>query len=90
MDRAEIVELVEVVDTVDPCCRDRATLTAAVRHVARLRSWLEGREVAFAAQLADTAPWPEQAVAEASRSSLREAERVLARASTTEAVPRAW
>ena len=86
MDVAGAKVLVEVVGGVDPGCRDRAMLTGAVGALARLRAWLDGREVELAALLAQVASFPEQAIADAARSSLRDAGRVLERAQTTATV----
>ena len=83
-----IHHLVAAVAGVDPGCRDRATLTAAVASTARVRAWLDGREVQdLAAQLAKVAAFPEQDMAGAARTSLREAGRVLERARTVERIP---
>ena len=79
--------LVGEVAGVDPCCRDREVLAAAVACVARLRAWLDGRDVAFAAGLAEVSARPEQIVAEAARTSARDADRVLERAHTVDAIP---
>ena len=79
--------LVETVAAVDPSCRDRDQLGAAVAAGARLRAWLDGRDVQLAAQLAQVASFPEQAIAQAARSSLRDAGRLLDRARTTQAMP---
>ena len=79
--------LVGEVAGVDPCCRDREVLAAAVGSVARLRAWLDGRDVAFAAGLAEVTARPEQIVAQAARTSTRDADRVLERARTVDAIP---
>ena len=79
--------LVETVAAVDPSCRDRDQLRAAVAAGARLRAWLDGRDVQLAAQLAQVASFPEQAIAQAARSSLRDAGRILERARTTRPSP---
>ena len=84
---AEVQALVEVVGGVDAACRDRETLTAAVASAARLRAWLDGRDVQLAGQLAAVASFPEQAIADASRGSLRDAARILERARTVETIP---
>ena len=51
MELAEVQGLVGEVAGIDPGCRDRDVLAAGVAAVARLRSWLDGRDVTFAAGL---------------------------------------
>ncbi|HET9602542.1 MAG TPA: DUF222 domain-containing protein [Acidimicrobiales bacterium] len=87
MEIAAVWGLVETVAAVDPSCRDRDQLRAAVAAGARLRAWLDGRDVQLAAQLAQVASFPEQAIAQAARSSLRDAGRILDRVRTAEAMP---
>ena len=79
--------LVETVATVRSVLPGPGQLRAAVAAGARLRAWLDGRDVQLAAQLADVASFPEQAIAQAARTSLRDAGRVLDRARTTQAMP---
>jgi hypothetical protein len=87
MEIAEVHGLVGVVAGIDPGCRDRDVLSGAVASSARLRAWLDGRDVQLAAQLAEVVSFPEQTLAEASRTSPRDAERVLERVRTTTALP---
>ena len=54
---------------------------------AGLKSWVESREVAVARQLADVSSFPEKALADAGRSSIRHAEQILHRAETAEQNP---
>ena len=61
-------------------------LAAAVASTARVRAWLDGRDVELASQLAQVASFPEQAIAEAARTSLGDAARVLERARTAQAM----
>lgn len=65
----------------------RAGLETALRSITVVRSWLAAAEADLAAGLAGLASFPEQAVAEAARSSLGEAGRVLERASTLGSTP---
>ena len=53
----------------------------------RLKSWVEGREVALARRMVAVSSFPEKSLAEAGRTSLRQAEQVLHRGETTAAVP---
>jgi hypothetical protein len=87
MEVAEARELVEVVGGIEGSCRDQAVLTAAIGSVARLRAWLDGRDVELARQLSAVVAVPEDVIAGAARTSTRDATRVLARADTTGAVP---
>jgi hypothetical protein len=83
----EVHELIETVGGVDPSCRDRSVLAGAVAASARLRAWLDGRDVALAARVAEVASYPEKILADASRTSLREAERTVQRSRTTRLLP---
>jgi hypothetical protein len=87
MEVAEVHQLVEGVAAVEPGCGDRDVLCLAIGAAARLRGWLDGRDVALARQLAEVVSFPEQTLAEVSRTSRRDAGRVLERGETTEAVP---
>ena len=84
---AEVHELVEVVGRIDPGCRDRSALSGAVAASARLRAWLDGRDVALAAQVEQTVSYPEKVLADASRTSVRDAERTVQRIHTTQGAP---
>jgi hypothetical protein len=62
-------------------------LWAAVADLRRLRSWLEGREVALARAVAVVSSYPEKTLAEAAGSTLRHAEQVVRRADTATEIP---
>ncbi len=79
--------LVGRVAAVDAECVDWGVLKAAVEDVRRLKSWAEGREVAFAQQIAKVSSFPEKSLAEAGHTSVRQGERLLKRAEPAEAVP---
>ena len=64
---AEVHELIDTVASVDPACRDRTVLSAAVAASARLRAWLDGRDVTLAGQLEQTVSYPEKLLADAAR-----------------------
>ena len=83
----EVQCLVGRVAAVDVGCADWGVLKAAVEDLRRLKSWVEGREVALARSIAAVSSFPEKSLAEAGRTSLRQAEQVLGRAETTDAVP---
>ena len=84
---AEVHELVEAVGGVDPSCRDRDVLAAAVAASARLRAWLDGRDVALAGQVEQVVSYPEKVLADAARTSLRDAERTVKRARVSRQLP---
>jgi hypothetical protein len=87
MELAELTGLVTEVHEVGHDCRDRQRLTAGLANLRRLRGWIDSREASIAAQLADLSAFPEQAVAEPTRSSQRDARRVLDRHATATAMP---
>ena len=74
--------LVGRVAAVDAGCPDLVVLQAAIDDVRRLRSWVDGREVALARSIAALSSFPEKSLAEAGRTSLRQAEVVFQRAGT--------
>jgi hypothetical protein len=71
--------LVERVGSLDADGAERVVLEAAVGDLRRLKSWVEAREVAFARRIAEVSSFPEKSLADASRSTLRQAEQVLRR-----------
>ena len=83
----EVQSLVGRVAAVDAGCPDLVVLQAAIDDVRRLRSWVDGREVALARSIAALSSFPEKSLAEAGRTSLRQAEVVFQRAGTAEVVP---
>jgi Domain of unknown function (DUF222) len=87
MKLADAQNLVGRVAAVDLACTDCGVLRAGVEDLRRLRSWVEGREVAFAQQIAKVSSFPEKSLAEAGRTSLLHGGKVLQRAETAEAVP---
>ena len=58
------------------------------RAAARLRAWLDGRDVALATQVEQIASYPEKVLADAARTTLKDAERTVKRAQTTRVLPR--
>jgi hypothetical protein len=84
---AEVHELVERVAGVEGSRADWALLQRAVADVRRLKSWVEGREVAVARLVAESSSFPEKSLAEAGRVSLRDGERMLDRSETTAQIP---
>jgi hypothetical protein len=84
---ADVHELVEAVGGLDPACRDRGVLAEMVAASARLRAWLDGRDVALAAQMEQVASYPEKVMADAARTTLKDAERTVERVRTTRVLP---
>jgi hypothetical protein len=87
MQLAEVHELVEAVGGLDPACRDHGVLAEVVAASARLRGWLDGRDTVLAAQVERVVSFPEKVLADASRTSLRDAERTVERVRTTSVLP---
>lgn len=83
----EVHGLVGRVAAVDAGCLDRAVLSAAAGELRVLKSWVEGREVAFAQQLAKVSSFPEKSVAEACNTSVSNGGKLLKRAETAATVP---
>ena len=83
----EVQELVAGVAAVDADCADWAVLQTAVGEVARLRSWVEGREVFLAGLVAKVSSFPEKSLAQAGRTNLRHGEQSLKRAETVKQIP---
>jgi hypothetical protein len=87
MELSELIRLVTEVNAAGRDCRDAARLTAGLANLRRLRGWMDSREASMAAPLADLSTFPEQAVAEPTRSTQRDAKRVLDRHETGQAMP---
>ena len=87
MELSEVQCLVGRVAAVDDGWADRVALETAAGDVRRLKSWVEGREVAIARLLAKVSSFPEKSLADAGRSSMRQAGEVLQRAEIAERVP---
>ena len=86
--RSEDVQaLVGRVTAIDADCVDWGVLSDGLGDLRVLKSWVEGREVAFAQQIAKVSSFPEKSLAEAGNTSLRNGGRLLKRAETAEAVP---
>ena len=83
----DVHTLIDWVGSVDPECADRVAVEAAVGVLRRLKSWVEAREVAFARRIAEVSSFPEKSLADASRSTLRQAEQLLHRAEVTDHAP---
>ena len=85
MDVEAVVELVREVAALDDACDDAATLAAAAASSARVRAWLDGRDVQVAALFTAIDAQAEQTLARAGRTSTRDVNRVVERVSTTNA-----
>jgi hypothetical protein len=62
MKLADVQSLVERVSAVSADCTDWRVLEAGVEDLRTLKSWVEGREVAFAQQIAKVSSFPEKIV----------------------------
>jgi Domain of unknown function (DUF222) len=82
----EVQRLVGRVAAVNADCADCALLSAGVADLRTLKSWVEGREVAFAQGIAKVSSFPEKSLADANKTSLSNGGKLLKRAATTEAV----
>lgn len=87
MKLVDVQSLVGRVAAIDADCAEWGVLQTAVGDLRRLKSWVEGREVAFARSIAKVSSYPEKSLAEAGCTTLRQAEQVLHRADTAYAVP---
>ena len=87
MELADVQCLVGRVAAVDSSCADVGVVRAAVGDLRRLKSWIEGRELACARLIAGLSSFPEKSLAEAARTSLRGGEDLLRRAATIEQIP---
>src|SRR5215210_4876177 len=87
MRTGEVCELVERAARLESCRRDRVSVEVVVAELARLRGWLDGREVAAARLVAEVSSFPEKSLADASRTNLRHGEQMMRRAETADAVP---
>ena len=86
MDLAEVCDLVRAVARLDDGS-DRAEVTAGFAKLTRLRAWCDSREVKAGRLLARECAYPEKVMADAARTSLRDARRVINRATTIDEVP---
>ena len=87
MQTENVQSLVGRVAAVPADCADWRLLKAGVEDLRRLKSWVEGREVAFAQQIAKVSSFPEKSLAEAGNTSLSDGGKLLKRAETAEQVP---
>jgi len=87
MRTGEVHELVDRAAALESCRRDRVSVETAVAELARLRAWLDSRDVAAAKLVAEVSAFPEKSLADAGRTGLRDATRLLERAGTTDIVP---
>ena len=78
----EVRSLVDRVTAVPVGCADSVRLKAGVEDVRRMRSWLDGRDVEFARELATVSSFPEKSLAEAANTSLLHGSKLLERAIT--------
>jgi hypothetical protein len=87
MELSLLRSMVDRVAGVSSASADRAALQLAASDAARLRRWLDGRDVAIASALAAVCDFPQQPLAEAARGSLNQADRLVKRAATADRAP---
>ena len=87
METEKVQSLVGRVAAVPADCADWRLLKAGVEDLRVLKSWVEGREVAFAQQIAKVSSFPEKSLAEAGNTSLSNGGKLLKRAETAETMP---
>lgn len=86
MDLEEVLDLVRAIAALDES-GDRSGATAAAQKLTALRAWADGREVCIGRVLARDCAYPEKIIADAARSSLRDAKRLIDRVTTLDEVP---
>ena len=86
MDLDEVLGMVRAVDGLDESA-DRAQTAGGFDKLTRLRAWCDSREVRLGRLAARDCGYPEKVIADAARSSLRDARKVMERASTLDEVP---
>ena len=87
-----VAELVVSLDALDPTGLSRAEVNAALKSLAKVRSWVDARHAVLTRRLkhiADTSPGvsPQADIAAASRSGRRDADRAVARVDVLDSVP---
>ena len=80
----QVVELVRRVAVIDATCPDLRVTGGVLRE---LRSWLDGRDVAYANVVSEVSSFPEKSLAEAANMSLLHGGRLLERAVTAGLLP---
>lgn len=87
MQTVKVQALVAEVEVLDDPAGSLAALTAAGTALRSLRGWIDGREAILARRLAEVTSTPEQTLAQVSRCSPRDVDRIVRRAATAGAVP---
>jgi hypothetical protein len=87
MQPAEVQRLVERLAALDTTAADRDRLREAAGELRRLQSYLDARAVAIARRLADLSCMPERDLAEATRTSARQAQLTLERVAVVDHLP---
>jgi hypothetical protein len=86
--RGGVVDLDELFDLVRAVARlDEGSDRAGCEKLTRLRAWCDSREVRAGRVLVQECAYPEKVMADAARSSLRDARKVMERATTLDEVP---
>ncbi len=87
MQRAQIVKLFDTAVSADATCRDRPLVTDAIAAVTRITAWCESQQIGYARALEAMGAMPEDVMATASRSDVRDVERIVKRADTATKAP---
>jgi hypothetical protein len=88
MDLSGVIERAEQITSARTSIpAERTVIEAGLRCITELRSWLSASEAALAARLADQVMFPEKAVADCTRGSLRDAVKTSHRVDTLNALP---
>ena len=83
----EVHQLVDRAAALESSARDRVSVEMVVGELARLRAWVDSRDVAAARLVAEVSSFPEKSLADAGRTGLREAAQTMRRAETVDQVP---
>ena len=81
------MKLFDTAVAADATCRDRAVVTDAIAAVTRITAWCESQQIAYAQALDAMGAMPEDVMAKASRSDVRDVERIVKRANTASKAP---
>jgi hypothetical protein len=90
MRRSSLVGLVDCASVVEATCDDRAAIVAAIDALSRLAAWCESQRLVCVQALESLGVASEPAFAEASRCSLRDADKVVQRAPHGSESPGVW
>ncbi len=87
MQRAQFMKLFDSAVAADATSTDRPVVVDAIAAVTRIVAWCESQQLAYAQALANMGAMPEDVMATASRSDVRDVERIVKRANTATKAP---